>query len=204
MRTISQLLLTLLLNACWQIPLIAALASFCGWLLRRSTSRYRHLLWVAALLLSILLPAITSSRILFDGMQTATAPQQTLVIEQDMVKPDDLTSLAPATTPVTTTSAIQLSRNLAVSLILLYFVFLSYRAYKLARAWKTTRAIKRTASAIETSEAVEAIVAKCQTGIGSRGVHVLCSDSISVPITIGLFQPLIILPEQLLNEGNTD
>ena len=204
MRTISQLLLTFLLNACWQIPLIAALASFCCWLLRRSTPRYRHVLWVAALLLSFLLPAITSSRILLDGIEAATAPQQAVVIEQATVKPDDLTLLAQATTPVTTTSTIQLSRNLAASLILLYFLFLSYRAHKLARAWKTTRTIKRTAFAIEKSEAVGAIVAKCQTRIASRRVRILCSDSIPVPITIGLFQPLIILPERLLKEGNTD
>jgi len=204
MRTLSQLLLTFLLNACWQIPLIAALASFCGWLLRRSASRYRHILWVAALLLSFMLPAITSSRILLDAFQIATGSQQRVVIEQGTLKPDDLTSLAQATTPVATTSAIQLSRTLAISLILLYFIFLSYRSYKLARAWKATRAIKHTAFAIETSKVIGAIVAKCQTRIGSRRVRILCSDSIPVPITIGLFEPLIILPEQLLKEGNTD
>ena len=107
MRTISQLLLTFLLNACWQIPLIAALASFCGWLLRRSAPRYRHVLWVAALFLSFLLPAITSSRILLDGIEAVTAPEQAVVIEQATVKPNDLTLLAQATTPVTTTSAIE-------------------------------------------------------------------------------------------------
>ena len=47
MKTSSQLLLTFLLNAVWQIALIAALASFGVWLLRKSTMRYQHWLWVA-------------------------------------------------------------------------------------------------------------------------------------------------------------
>ena len=207
MRTISQLLLTFLLNACWQIPLVAALATFCAWLLRRSSAKHRHLLWVAALLISFLVPAITSSRILTDSFVVATASQQTVAIEQGTINPDDLTFLAQTTTPVasgTTLSPIQLSRNLAASLILLYFIFLFYRAYKLTHALKTTRAIKRTAFAIDPSEAVEAIIAKCRTRIGPMRVRILCSNSIPVPITIGLFQPLIILPEQLLKEGNTD
>ena len=37
MTTSSQLLLTFLLNAVWQIALIAALASFGAWLLRHGT-----------------------------------------------------------------------------------------------------------------------------------------------------------------------
>jgi beta-lactamase regulating signal transducer with metallopeptidase domain len=206
MRTISQLLLTFLLNACWQIPLIAALATFCDWLLRRSSARSRHLLWVAALLISFVVPAMTSSRILIEGL-AFTTPQQAGAIEQSTVKPDDPTLPAQTTTPAasgTTTSAIQLSRNLAASLILLYLVFLSYRAYKLARAWKTTRGIRRSACAIEPSESLEGIIAKCQSSIGSRRVQILCSDSVPVPITFGLFQPLIILPEHLLRERNAD
>ena len=207
MRTISQLLLTFLLNACWQIPLIAAFATLCDWLLRRSSARYRHLLWVAALVISFLVPAITSSRILTDGFAFATAPQQSGAIEKSRVKVDEPTFLSQTTIPVasgTTTSAIQLSRNFAASLILLYLIFLSYRAYKLARAWKTMRAVRRTARAIKPSESVEHIAAKCQSSIGFRRVQILCSDSVPVPITFGLFQPLIILPEQLLREGNAD
>ena len=207
MRTISQLLLTFLLNACWQIPLIAALATFCDWLLRRSAARYRHLLWVAALLISFVVPATTSSRILMDGFASATPSQQAGAIEQGSVKPDDPTFSAQTKSPVASgpaTSAIQLSRNLAASLILLYFIFLSYRTYKLALAWKMTRVIRLTALPIKPSESVESIVARCQSSIGSRRVEILCSDSVPVPITFGLFQPLIILPEHLLREGNAD
>ena len=52
MRVISQLLLTFLLNACWQIAFVAAAVALCGRLLRHTAIRYRHLLWVSALVLS--------------------------------------------------------------------------------------------------------------------------------------------------------
>ena len=64
MRTSSELLLTFLLNAVWQIALIGALASLGAWLLRQSATRYQHWLWVAALCLSLLVPAATAYRAL--------------------------------------------------------------------------------------------------------------------------------------------
>src|SRR5688572_2375225 len=75
MRISSQLLLNFLLNAAWQIALIAALASFGAWLLRSSAARYRHWLWVSALLLAFLVPATTSIRAYFETpTQITSAP----------------------------------------------------------------------------------------------------------------------------------
>ena len=48
MRISSQLLLTFLLNAIWQVALIAVLAALGSWLLRNSVARYRHWLWAGA------------------------------------------------------------------------------------------------------------------------------------------------------------
>src|ERR1051325_9739898 len=62
----SQWLLTFLLNAVWQVALIAALAALGSWLLRNSVARYRHWLWVSALCLAFLVPAVTSSRAFFE------------------------------------------------------------------------------------------------------------------------------------------
>ena len=75
MRNSSQLLLTFLLNACWQIALVAALASFSSWLLRNSAARFRHWIWVAALFLSLGIPVTTSWQILTRANLTATAFQ---------------------------------------------------------------------------------------------------------------------------------
>src|SRR5882724_5992015 len=99
MRTISQLLLTFLINASWQIPLIAALATLCAWLLRHSGARYRHMLWVGALLLSFFLPAITSSRILVDRAPLAAVAQSPEVVAQDKSRAESPTLAALAAAP---------------------------------------------------------------------------------------------------------
>ena len=74
MRLSSQLLLTFLFNAFWQIALIAAFASLGSWLLRNSFARYRHWLWAAALCLAFLVPAFTSSRTLIDNITQPNTP----------------------------------------------------------------------------------------------------------------------------------
>jgi hypothetical protein len=71
MKISSQLLLNFLLNAVWQIALITALASLGAWLLKSSSARYRHWLWVSALCLSFLVPAATSIRSYIEANYTA-------------------------------------------------------------------------------------------------------------------------------------
>ena len=79
MKTISQLLLTFLLNAGWQVALITTAAALCAWLLRGTAARYRHLLWVTALVCSFGLPLLTSWYSLAGSspgqVQTQVAPQ---------------------------------------------------------------------------------------------------------------------------------
>src|SRR5687768_728564 len=64
MRTPTQLLLTFLLNAAWQIAAVTAFAAVGAWLLRGTSARCRHTLWVAALILSLGLPLMSAVRLL--------------------------------------------------------------------------------------------------------------------------------------------
>src|SRR5678816_4048495 len=74
MRLSSQLLLTFLLNALWQIALIALVASLGSRLLRNSVARYRHWVWATALCLAFFVPAFTSSRTLLDNVTQTNNP----------------------------------------------------------------------------------------------------------------------------------
>ncbi len=91
-------------------------------------------------------------------------------------------------------------------LIALYCGFLLYRSFKLIQAWHITRNIRRFAVELEPNEIVDDVISRCEAeiGAGSRKVKVLRSETLPVPVTIGLFHPVIILPEPLLREGNTD
>ena len=202
MRTSSQLLLNFLLNGAWQIALIAALASAGAWLLRSAAARYRHWLWVSALCLSFVVPAATSIRAYYE----TTAP---VITEAILVgEPFYPQSLGQSTneTRELLPSVIQLNADLALILIGLYGVFVLYRSFRLVQAWQTTRNIKRNAIELEPDRNIAVIINKClgDLDVGSRRIRVLRSETLPVPVTMGLGQPVVILPDALLREGNTE
>ncbi len=198
----SQLLLTFLLNACWQIALIAALASLGSWLLRNSGARYQHWIWVSALCLAFLVPAFTSSQTLFDS-RVSTGPAVPFVTESfsPLSQEPDLSSTITALP-----STFLLNQTLGLSLLAIYFGFLLFRVFKLTQAWATTRGIKRDAVELEADDRVAAVVNRCELESGTRQglVKVFRSETLPVPVTIGLTRPVIILPESLLRDGNLD
>src|SRR2546426_3560658 len=135
MRTISQLLLTLLLNACWQIALIAGAVALCDWLLRGTAIRYRHLLWVCALTLSLGLPLLSTLDTFsnsFGQFQPVglSQPQaiQRLILPAGLPEVDSLPPLLPDTR-----APFRIDRNLALALLAFYVLFLLYRGFKLKK-----------------------------------------------------------------------
>jgi beta-lactamase regulating signal transducer with metallopeptidase domain len=203
MRISSQLLLTFLMNAIWQVALIAALAGLGSWLLRNSVARYRHWIWAGALCLAFLVPAVTSSRALFE-----TNVQPEVSFTRGPIVPFQFQSVPnlPETSWTILPSTFHLNQTLVLALLVIYFGFLLYRIFKLIQAWQTTRTIKRLAVELEPDERVAEVIRRCELEFGtrSRAVKVFRSESLPVPVTIGLFHPAIILPEPLLREGNVD
>ncbi len=205
MKTSSQLLLTFLLNAVWQIALIAALASLGAWWLRRSAVRYQHWLWVGALCLSLLVPLVTVVRALPESSATISE----VTYERDLANPVSLSQIPVsfARTPANiSSSAFQLSTGLALTLLIAFGLTLIYRSFRLIQAWHTTRRIRDKAVELERDEVVEAVMLECakRVNFDAARVTVCSSATVSVPITIGLFRPVIILPESLLHERDTD
>ncbi|HKU77496.1 MAG TPA: M56 family metallopeptidase [Pyrinomonadaceae bacterium] len=200
----SQLLLTFLLNACWQIALIAALASLGSWLLRNSTARYQHWVWVSALCLAFLVPAVTSSQTLFDT-PAQTIPAVPFVMESmSPLSQEPVPNFSGTTTALPSTFL--LNPTLGLSLLVIYFAFLLFRIFKLVQAWATTRSIKRDAVELELDDRVAAVINRCELEFGTRSgvVKVFRSETLPVPVTIGFAHPIIILPDSLLREGNID
>jgi beta-lactamase regulating signal transducer with metallopeptidase domain/uncharacterized membrane protein YkoI len=207
MKTSSELLLTFLLNAIWQIALIAALASLGVWLLRRSAMRYRHWLWVSALCLSLLVPLITASRVLREG--TVPGPQPGARETRELANPvlTDHTS-APQSASFFSDSnwSFQLNARLTFALLLIYGLLVLFRTFRLGQAWLTTRRVRQSVVPWEGDKAVGAIIHDCadRLNLDQTRLSICSSATVPVPITIGLFRPVVILPESLLREGDTD
>jgi len=203
MRLSSQLLLTFLFNAFWQIALIASFASLGSWLLRNSSARHRHWVQAAALCLAFLVPAFTTSRTLRDNVTQPNTPitferQSTAVFINEAVPP------LPETETSALASTFKINQSLGLTILGIYFAFLLYSTIKLIQAWQTTRTIRRRATEIEPNDSVAQVIHRCELEFGTRSVRVLRSETLPVPVTTGLFNPVIILPESLLHEGNVE
>lgn len=207
MRTISQLLLTFLLNACWQVALITAVAALCAWLLRRTTARYQHLLWAIALAISFGLPVLTCSRLLGGALFSEPPPTTVQPSNGAFAPPAQLIPDTHASLPVAAPTALKgepplipINRKVAAVVVVLYLLFLCYRSGGLFMAWRMARSLKCSARLIDLPEHVKTTVMDSQAALGAPGVRILCSASLPMPIAAGSFNPLIILPERLLLE----
>src|SRR6185369_306567 len=202
MRLSSQLLLTFLLNACWQIALIAAVASLSSWLLRNSVARYRHWVWATALCLAFLVPAFTSFRTLFDDVTPTNTAASFEMGNTTAFAPEAVARLPV----ISSDSTFKINQSLGLTILGIYFAFLLYSLFKLIQAWQTTRTIRHRAIEIEPNDSVAQVIHRCELEFGTRAgsVRVFRSDTLPVPVTTGLFNPVIILPESLLREGNVE
>jgi beta-lactamase regulating signal transducer with metallopeptidase domain/uncharacterized membrane protein YkoI len=195
--TSSQFLLTFLLNACWQLVLITLLAGFASWLFKNSPARYRHWIWVAALLLSFGVPLITSSQLLKSADRPIVATQAT----DYEIAP--LVSLAPenVSTPIRS-EAFLLSRTLGFALLAGYLLVLSYSTFQFLKAWSNARRLKLSTNAIDQDERIARVIERCTASLGPTDAQVCTSTDIEVPVTIGARRPIVILPDSLVTENN--
>ncbi len=205
MRLSSQLLLTFLLNAFWQVALITVIAALGSWLLRNSLARYRHWVWATALCLAFLVPAFSSLRTVFDQVAPANTP---VTFERESISPfaSEAVPRLPESNSSALASTFKINQTLGLTLLGVYFAFLLYSVFKLIQAWQTTRTIRRRATEIEPNDRVAEVIHRCELEFGTRAgsVRVFRSETLPVPVTTGLVNPVIILPASLLREGNVE
>lgn len=215
MRIIGQLVLTFLLNASWQIALLVAFATLCDWLLRGLAARYRHSLWVITLVSCLVLPLLSCApltKTLWRGQQanlgvTAKPIVISRILSPDVEEIESSNSEAPAASikaeparRIFAMSPIHVKPSIAEALLTFYVLLLLWRVASLIRAWRRTRVIVKSAYEFSFPERAQVIIQRCQAAIGSRRARLLCSPNVPVPITFGLINPVIILPERLLHE----
>ena len=128
MTTVSQMLLSILVNACWQIALLTGIAAFCDYLLRRTPASYRHLLWVITLMAGFCLPIFTSTQLFAEGLaqnQSTQVAQAAVPVTIQVKEFEQIELPMPAqTSPENGKSFLQVNAAAASLIVLLYFLFL--------------------------------------------------------------------------------
>ncbi len=201
MNTTTQLLLNFLVNAAWQICLIALVA----WLaerLTRSLNRIRHLVWVLALLASFLLPALSAIRTL---RSAAVVPATNVEMPRGstptlVVGPAEATSPSVAVLP----RRLQIGQTAALILIALALGIVLFRSSHLWAAWWQTRRLRASTTGFTPENELRAVIERCRQVFGIGRVRIGHSELLQTPATIGFFAPLVIIPGKLIGEADVN
>lgn len=210
MEWISRMVVTFLIDSMVQVAVIAGLALVCSWALRRAAARYQHVLWVAALLLSSLLPVWSLKSANFPAVRGENY-HNTSALNQSRtgeVKANDSAAsgtwarllefhiLEPHIKEISVPSAV------AAGFALCYAVFLIYRILGLAFAWRRVRNLYDAPSAQPASELVRTLVTE-----RALKFHLKCAPRVYAldgigPLTVGSRQPVLLMPATFLEAAS--
>jgi beta-lactamase regulating signal transducer with metallopeptidase domain len=204
MNPINEIVVTYVTNALWMTCVIAAVTALLSRALRRGPSSHRHALWVAALLLTVLLPfaSLRGSR------------------NNDKLSPESVaaaSAVQPGGTGFSGDSSWALWRRmrhggqpvqfgpLRVGFVaLLYLGFIFYRAVRLYRGWQSLRALLGKASEPQIPPAMRTVVEQCHSLLGMKSVPILLSLEGKGPATLGIHNPVLVLPEWFFSQASED
>ena len=205
MDWISRMLVTFLVNSIVQVAIIAGLALLCSVALRRAAAKYQYVLWIAALLLSSLLPlwslkSAISSAVSVRGHDTLAGtgqskpgpapPNETIALGlwSWLSQPHEELLLFPPT--------------LTAVLASLYAAFLVYRVVCLGFAGRHTRKLFDAAGTHPASGTVRSLVERHAKAFRLKRVpRVYARDGIG-PLTVGVMQPILLMPTTFLETAS--
>lgn len=196
METIDALVVTFLLNALWQVPVLAAAAALGARLLRRAPARHRFTVWLAALLLGTLLPFWS----LFPAQRRAEASPTVSGVRAQSAAPD--TAAWEEWLPASSRRPPSLPAPLAMGLTFIYGGMVLFQTARLVRAfWRTVR-IAGSARPLELTPETSAVAERCRAVFGLPVVPLLASEELTGPVTLGAWRPRILLPPSFVAEAS--
>ncbi|HEU5130534.1 MAG TPA: hypothetical protein VFT26_00480, partial [Pyrinomonadaceae bacterium] len=159
----SEFILNFVLNSCWQIAAIVAVAALASRLVKNGPARYRHTLWVFALAASLVAPLLTATRYIpawissveSRSVPSAVAPGRRSSINVEVDSGVDRITRRRTTT-VTATPRILLLLTFA------YALFILARAIRLTRFWQRKERLRKTATRTGLAPEVEAAAEHCR------------------------------------------
>src|SRR6185503_5543567 len=156
--------------SCWQIAAIVAVAALAARLLKNGPARYRHALWVFALTACLIVPLLTTTRLVpawlsnFQAVAPRTVPSAVAPAQSNNgnLQPD----VTPDHTGSRRTTIINATPPIALFLALAYALFILARTIRLTRFWQRKERLRRTATRTGLAPGVIAAVERCRNLLG--------------------------------------
>src|SRR5579872_720984 len=193
MTTISQSVVTFLLNALWEVTLVCGVAQIGSWAMRAAPARFRYRGWLAAAILAVVLP-----------LGSIFAPLRALSLLSAPLATVDQSNFWIKTRGSAFASSFSLSSAWMYPLVLSYLAFLGYRLLQFVWAWRRTKQLRHSAYLPEFPSPVLSIMERCRSSFGIRTVSIRCSPLVRGPLTVGIWSPQILLPADVLTTASHD
>lgn len=189
--TANSAVVAFLINASWQIALVALAAAGCARLMRGGRARDEHRLWIAALILAVVLPV--TSALDFQTPQPAaeeTRPRTSAPV----VTTPQTQEVRQAGLPVFQIPRPRIAKpaaNVALLVAALYALFVAGRVLVLLRGWRRTQSLRAITSA--PPKRVLLAAQRCRDAFAlADDVPILVSERAETAITFGA---VVILPK---------
>jgi beta-lactamase regulating signal transducer with metallopeptidase domain len=204
MNRISGIVVTYVTNALWMTCVIAAATSLLSRALRRCPSSYRHALWVAALLLAVSGPfgSLRGSRNYDKPRPDPVAAAST--VQSATAGPRGTSSWALLQRMRHGSQPLTFGPLLTGLVALLYSAFVVYRAVRLYWGWRSLQAMLHKSSERQIPPLMRAEVERCHSLLGMKPIPILLSPEGKGPATLGVCNPVLILPEWFLSQASED
>lgn len=192
MASAESTVLTFLLNAAWQVPVVVAVGTMLAGALRRTPARTKHQLWMLVLGVAVVLPAISAIG------PRARPFRPTSAVHRAQ---DPSVRQAGAAPAFDWPMAIEVPRprgHIGALMVLLWALSTGLRALRLGRAARQVLQLRASARGIEARADLVALVARSCRAFGLSRVVVLRTTTLSGPVTMGIRRQAVLLPESLL------
>ncbi|MFZ0033255.1 MAG: M56 family metallopeptidase [Candidatus Cybelea sp.] len=205
MTTPILFLVTALVNALWQPALIASIVWLALKVSHCSNATTRHVVWTLALVASVVVPLVSA-------MPVALPTQATILpapVHAIPASPPRLNAMKPAT-PITHSQAsqppIELRRprfhvqpTVATIVSILWLIVALGILARLLVSFFYLERLKRDALPLAV-DSRRALTRYDRAEKGDRDVRVCVSSEINVPVAVGIFDAMILLPSDLVHE----
>jgi TonB family protein len=198
MRVAETWLLTYLLNALWQVPLVFAAAWVAARAAGRNDPALSHRIWVAAILLQVILPACS-----FHPIALLQACSH-FVLQSFANKPTlQAATVSVAVGPVQTHAGLHTPPALLDAAGLLYLVVMLYFAFRLAVGIYRTAQLRANAHTFSLKGESAVSFTRLARRFKVADVAVATTDDVFGPVVLGIRRPLLLLPCTMLPDATT-
>ena len=189
MTNFESFILSYLVNAIWQVPLLFAAGWVSARALRKLGAQAEHRVWVGALLLQTVLPACS------------TIPWETLRAFPWTIVPqgDGAPHVSVVMGPGTAWSGLQLQPWLLTVTAIAYVALTAWFAARFAWRLRKLHTLRRGTTAVALSGDAARFWAKCSDAFGITNATAAGSAHVFGPVTIGVTHKQILIPSRMIS-----